>query len=320
MNSPWKKEELEILLTQYEKEGPSTLSKKINRSIGAIKEKAMRLGLRRKKFWTKNEDFLIIELYPTKGINCLDGKNVNNRTGQSIVQRAIVLNVRKNGHGPRRVWTKEEDAIIIRHYKNAFLEKFRIPRLNNRSANSVSSRARSLGLKIRNNKKWTKEEDALLIESYHKEGPSKRLCSILKVSRGAIAARAYAHGLKIDYEKNRSLYSFWRGFGEMDGSYWRNLRKGASLRNLTWTISKKFVWELFISQNRKCKLSGIDLDFSKYKNGKRGTASLDRIDSSKGYTKNNVQWVHKDLNRMKWNLPDHEFINYCKLVAAHSST
>ena len=27
--------------------------------------------------------------------------------------------------------------------------------------------------------------------------------------------------------------------------------------------------------------------------------SLDRIDSSKGYEENNVQWVHKDINLMK---------------------
>jgi hypothetical protein len=44
------------------------------------------------------------------------------------------------------------------------------------------------------------------------------------------------------------------------------------------------------------------------------TASLDRIDSSKGYFKGNVQWIHKDLNVMKMDLTEEKFIDYCKLV------
>ena len=48
------------------------------------------------------------------------------------------------------------------------------------------------------------------------------------------------------------------------------------------------------------------------------TASLDRIDSTRGYTVDNIQWIHKDLNRMKWNLPNDYFINICTLVANHN--
>ena len=45
------------------------------------------------------------------------------------------------------------------------------------------------------------------------------------------------------------------------------------------------------------------------------TASLDRIDSSRGYTLDNIQWVHKDLNKMKTNYPNDYFIKMCKYVA-----
>lgn len=45
-----------------------------------------------------------------------------------------------------------------------------------------------------------------------------------------------------------------------------------------------------------------------------GTASLDRIDSSKGYIKGNIQWVHKDINKMKNNYNQAYFINLCALV------
>jgi hypothetical protein len=45
------------------------------------------------------------------------------------------------------------------------------------------------------------------------------------------------------------------------------------------------------------------------------TASLDRIDSSKSYNKNNIQWVHKDVNKMKWAFNQNHFIKFCKLIA-----
>lgn len=44
------------------------------------------------------------------------------------------------------------------------------------------------------------------------------------------------------------------------------------------------------------------------------SASLDRIDSSKGYEQGNVQWVHKDINNMKQSFSQDKFIDWCKKV------
>ena len=49
------------------------------------------------------------------------------------------------------------------------------------------------------------------------------------------------------------------------------------------------------------------------------TASLDRIDNSLGYTLENTQWVHQDLNFMKNKLPESKFINWCKIVSDYQS-
>ena len=48
------------------------------------------------------------------------------------------------------------------------------------------------------------------------------------------------------------------------------------------------------------------------------TASLDRIDSDGAYTIDNVQWIHKDINRMKSNLKQENFIEYCRLIALYN--
>jgi hypothetical protein len=78
---------------------------------------------------------------------------------------------------------------------------------------------------------------------------------------------------------------------------------------------------LFLKQNRKCSISGESILFSKWlhKKGERPTASLDRIDSTKGYIEGNVQWVHKDINMMKSNHTTKKFFNWCKKVCLHNN-
>lgn len=53
---------------------------------------------------------------------------------------------------------------------------------------------------------------------------------------------------------------------------------------------------------------------SKDWNMSHGTASLDRIDSSKGYIEGNVQWVHKYVNVMKWDFSMEEFLDICRKI------
>ena len=74
------------------------------------------------------------------------------------------------------------------------------------------------------------------------------------------------------------------------------------------------MWEQWLIQDGKCKLTGKKLLLHTRK-GNNTTASLDRIDSSKGYTKDNIQWIHKDIQRMKTNFDNEYFIEICKKVS-----
>lgn len=112
--------------------------------------------------------------------------------------------------------------------------------------------------------------------------------------------------------------SRWTGYGEVRGCFFSAMRKGAAARNLEFTITIEQIWELFLSQNRKCALSGVDLNFAQNdKDHKAGltTASLDRKDSKRGYTIDNVQWVHKWVNIMKQDMSDDELIGWCHLIS-----
>jgi hypothetical protein len=46
------------------------------------------------------------------------------------------------------------------------------------------------------------------------------------------------------------------------------------------------------------------------------TSSLDRKDSSIGYTKDNIRWVLKDINMMKQQFSEDRFLELCHQVSA----
>jgi len=90
-----------------------------------------------------------------------------------------------------------------------------------------------------------------------------------------------------------------------------------SRRNREFNIEIKYVYDLWVKQDKKCALSGIPISF-KNTAGEgfyRCNASLDRISSSKGYIIGNIQLMHKNINRMKSDFDEDYFIEMCKLIS-----
>lgn len=115
--------------------------------------------------------------------------------------------------------------------------------------------------------------------------------------------------------------SKFRGHGGMNSRYVSNAERRAKKLNIPFNLDAKFLWDLYISQNKKCALSGVLLSFPPCNNKQsEGNISLDRIDSKGGYTKSNVQWVHKIVNTMKMKLAQEELIDWCKKISEFTST
>ncbi len=98
--------------------------------------------------------------------------------------------------------------------------------------------------------------------------------------------------------------------------HWSTIIRNADLRGLGININKKDAWDIFLSQKGMCALTGRILIFGDQSN--LATASLDRIDSKVGYKSGNLQWVHKDVNRMKGKLSDKRFVEFCREVVKHN--
>ena len=107
----------------------------------------------------------------------------------------------------------------------------------------------------------------------------------------------------------------WKGCGEISGHFWNDIRWRSKKRKISMELTIEYVWELFIEQNRTCALSGMTLTFSTSQGDRSQTASLDRIDSNRGYILGNVQWVHKDINMIKQTLSNGKLLYYCRLIA-----
>lgn len=125
----------------------------------------------------------------------------------------------------------------------------------------------------------------------------------------------------INNGKCREQNPAWKGYGDISGGLFANIKRSADLRKLAFEIDMEFLDELFKIQNGKCVLSGIEITLPKsdeHRTTGESTASLDRIDSNVGYTKENVQWVHKRINIMKQNLQEDEFLYLCKLIVENN--
>lgn len=117
--------------------------------------------------------------------------------------------------------------------------------------------------------------------------------------------------------KETNSKRFWKGCGELSGKYMAQIRCRAKRYNRECSVSIKDCWNQFLKQKGICAMSGVTITLTR--NNKNQTASLDRIDSSKGYVKGNIQWIHKELQLMKSDLSEESFVNWCKTIAEYRS-
>lgn len=109
------------------------------------------------------------------------------------------------------------------------------------------------------------------------------------------------------------------GCNGLSGTHFLSIKFGAQRRNLLFDLSPQFLWDLYEQQKGLCALTNVPITLTnKIKNNNVNwdivTASLDRKNSSIGYTEENVWWVHKEINRLKNNYSLEELLYWSKLL------
>jgi hypothetical protein len=109
----------------------------------------------------------------------------------------------------------------------------------------------------------------------------------------------------------------WKGYEKIRGSMMYRIEQDAKDRNLEFNITAKQLWDKFNQQSGICAISKVKIRLPISYDADKNymySASLDRIDSGKGYTIDNVQWVHKVVNKIKQELSENDFLNWCTII------
>lgn len=124
--------------------------------------------------------------------------------------------------------------------------------------------------------------------------------------------------------------------GLLPGWYLRLCHHNASVRDIPFNVSHEWLNEIYVQCKQKCELTGLDIYLTEKRLAKEfnyrftdyaNTASLDRKNSKLSYELGNVQWVHKDVNRMKLIFSDEYFLevatkhyNFCEANIKYNET
>lgn len=90
--------------------------------------------------------------------------------------------------------------------------------------------------------------------------------------------------------------------------YFNQIKKGASERAIDFKIQPEYILELMNNQNNSCYYSNVPIKIGV-------SASIDRIDSDKGYIEGNLVMCHKSINFMKQDKSFSSFIKICNIIS-----
>jgi hypothetical protein len=149
-------------------------------------------------------------------------------------------------------------------------------------------------------------------------------CGTYKEKEEFYPSKSIKNSLKLTYvcktctkiklhEYRNTEAGFWVGM-------WNNIVGGAKDRGLELSITKDDLQEIWVKQKGLCAITGIPMEKvramktsrNRYKNLYK--ASLDRVDSELGYTKENVRFVCAHVNVMKMDLTDEQLKFWCEAV------
>lgn len=153
------------------------------------------------------------------------------------------------------------------------------------------------------------------------QGNIRALAARLGRAIGSVAQRAA--WLKLSVLPEKRSYSRqqpkgpasagFTGYGRVSGSYMNQLR-GNLPTGRQFAVTAQYLDSIAIDI---CPLSGRPLTYGVRASGGTHTASLDRIDSTKGYVEGNVRWIHKTVNIMRSNMTDDAFLSWVNDIAQH---
>ena len=145
-------------------------------------------------------------------------------------------------------------------------------------------------------------------------------CGNIKAIRTSHLIRSISKGCckckDTRFISNKSMH--WKGGKFISSTCLTMCKLAAIRRKLEFNITIEDLENQWLLQNGKCAYTNIELTLPKKSRDFEANYSIDRIDSSIGYIKNNIHWVLKEINVMKMDLKEDRFLELCKIVTENN--
>lgn len=252
---------------------------------------------------------------PTLGVKkCSQILNMKSKELRQIIKTYKLplrkTHVTKNGV-VKISWSEEELEILNKYYNEGGSEECK-KYLPNRALQDIRTKARRIGLYYKemgrfyskgvNNKRCAdhngyikcllcNEEKLANVDNFTYRKDRKQFQTICRVCK------------KLRYHQQRSndkrfLQRCWRAA----------CKRRPNDKNITY----EEVYEKWLEQERRCAITGVEMTCLIGKGRQITNATLDRIDNTKGYEKDNVQIVCLWANIAKNDLKLDTFLDFCK--------
>lgn len=175
-------------------------------------------------------------------------------------------------------------------------------------------------------KNWPRPKHSMLIINGEQ---ICKLCNINKKLHEFYAKGCFADGTQkyqtrcktcvLELSKQKHLINYPSKSEKRSASpknFLSNIHNKASKRkqHLGFDIDLMFLLKIYEDQKGLCALSGVEMTYIAGRGRIDTNISLDRIDSSRGYLRDNVQLVCTVVNRMKQDLSQAELVVWCKHI------
>ncbi len=271
-----------------------------------------------RRTWTELEDEELRNLItsPERRLSAKAIGKILKRGQSSIVCRAKILGLKPHKRGRMHKYTKEK----IEEIKKLINEGVRprdIMRITGLEESQVSYIRKRHNLQAWTDKIW-ENRDILLLQELIKDNNSLDIIKD-KIHKSYRSIFNKIQELYIDspdiiekfkeqqFNSNRQIIKSKLAF-----SIKRSADQGWEC-NLTYD----YLILLLEKQKNKCYYTGIELEFKRHSGD---CFSIDRIDSNKGYTEDNIVLCTWDANRMKQNMTTERFLYMCEKICKHNKS
>ena len=195
--------------------------------------------------------------------------------------------------------------------------------LKTKSEQGIRGKRTKLRLLQFKNFKWTKEADEILLNLIKQDKDATEIAKKIGITVCSFYHRALKHGFS--YQKIGKFFGPGIQFKEKYNNSklakfiyrkYQVAKSSAKRKNLNFDLSPEFLLELYNKQEGKCYYTGIKMLMNQSCNPH--LLSLDRINSTLGYTKNNVVFCCFHVNIMKRDLTINEFFQFCKQIVEYN--